>query len=415
MQLVTNEQIYDRWEQVPEALKEAFFSVDNGERVWTTCESAGLPSEVIDNVLIVMGNILLGFTHINDLAKELQSIPGMTPEAIDRIIFQIDTQIFDPIRVEILKLYAEMAGSAQRVETSIDLRYAQGNVVPREQSKGSDSIGVVQQGAPVIIETKPIGDSVAPTMIATEQEIAAPVATEEQIESVEIRKVRIEDDQIKQPIAPIGAQSREAVSNAPVMIHTEADLAPVAQKRRALSSFGGMFGFHRGQEPKKEESGAAAQVSMIEGLGRKPGDVAKTAQQPVRVVHYTSAKAPEDIFAQPTPPQGQPVALAPMPTQGQVKSFEQKIVDLGAVATARETVVPAAGKMVPVPPMPEEGKPIATMPKVPEAMVMKTPQRTEMVAEQTPPVKEIKLSEIPVSDDVVDLRSMERVTDKNTN
>ncbi|HBT75001.1 TPA: hypothetical protein DEB29_03310, partial [Candidatus Wolfebacteria bacterium] len=115
MQTVTNEQIYDRWGQVPDELKEAFFSVDNGEIIWKACEDAGLSEEIIDVVLIVMGNILLGFTHINDLAKELQSIPGMDQKAIDPIIFQIDKRIFDPVKGLILKLRADVSGESPAI------------------------------------------------------------------------------------------------------------------------------------------------------------------------------------------------------------------------------------------------------------------------------------------------------------
>lgn len=403
MQIVTNEQIYDRWEKVPEALKEAFFSVDNGELVWKTCESAGLSGEVIDNVLIVMGNILLGFTHINDLAKELQSIPGMTPEAVDRIIFQIDTQIFDPVKVEILKLYAEMTGAGERAEGTATSESIQGGVVEATQKEAS-------------LVARQEGGATAPAMIATEPgSVVMPVpAMGVQRESVEIRKVRIEEGQHETPSVPSEVHSQASSPEGPIMIHSEADLVPVAQKKRALSSFGGMFGFRREQEQKKEEPGVTAQVSMVEGLGRKPEDMAKTAQQPVRVVHYTSAKTPENIFAQPTAPQGQPmVSISTSATaQGQSANFEPKIVDLNALVEVKGVIAPEPNKMAPVPPMPEEDKPIAPMPKTPEPIVMKTPQRIEVVAEQAPPMKEIKLSEIPVADDVVDLRSLERVMDK---
>jgi len=62
--------------------------------------------------------------------------------------------------------------------------------------------------------------------------------------------------------------------------------------------------------------------------------------------------------------------------------------------------------------MPEEGKPMASMPKIPEATIMKTPQRVGVVAQQAPAAKEPQLAQIPVNDDIVDLRMLERVQDK---
>lgn len=368
MQTVTNEQIYDRWESIPEVLREAFFSTENGEIVWKACEEVGLPEDVIDNVLIVLGNVLLGFTHVNDLAKELQSIPGMDPKAIDPIIFQIDRRVFAPVKGEILKLYGDMSGTGPRI--------------------------VAESAVEPIKESGPAGaGGSAPAMIRDEGA------------QVEIRKVRIGEDVTPGVPVSTGVAVEPAPMSAegPTIIHTEAELRPVAQKRRPLSSFGGMFGFRSGQ--KKEGSAVTAQVSMVEGLGRKPEEVTKTEQQPVRVVHYTSAKAPEDIFGQATQPQKEVMPLVPVTKQEHAVDFEPKVIDLAAHEAA-------ANATTPVPAMPEENKPVAQMPKMPEAIVMKTPQRAETVAERAPKMKEPKLAEIPISDDIVDLRMLERVEEK---
>lgn len=396
MQTVTNEQIYDRWEQVPEALKEAFFSLENGEAIWKTCEEVGLSNDAIDQVLMVIGNILLGFTHINDLAKELQSIPGIDLKSVDPIIFQADRKIFAPIKGEILKLYSEMSGEGPRIVAEAPTRTV---------------------SASVSME--------APAMIAAAEESKDARSGQAEIPGVqvEIRKVRIGEEM--GGVTPITeAKPEEVPIVAPTIIHAEAELQPVMQKKRSLSSFGGMFGFKRAAEKKEGTPVVAAQVSMAGGMERKPEAMARTEQQPVRVVHYTSAKAPEDIFAKEVQPQKEAATIVPVTKQEHLVDFEPKMVDLthaASVAEAPRTVgetqaipSPQPEKIkVPVPAMPEENGQVAAMPKTGQAIVMKTPQRTEAPVTEAQPQKEPRLAEIPVADDIVDLRMLERV-DKQT-
>lgn len=421
MQTITNEQIYDRWEQVPEALKEAFFSTDNGEIVWKVCEDAGLSEEVIDNILVVVGNVLFGFTHINDFAKELQSIPGMDQKAVDPIIFQIDNRIFGPIKGEILRLYGVVSGTGPKMVA--------------EEGR----VGV----AATTDQPKILTDRVTPV---------APV--EVQTTQLEIRKVRIggeESSMAKSQDKQIEA-SRPELAEGPSIIHEEIALKPVTQKRQPLSSFGGMFGFHRRTAEQKDGPAVTAQVSMIEGVGRKPDEMGHTEQQ-VKVVHYTSARVPEDMFGQASRPQieaGSPVAVSK-----QEREFEPKVVNLAEHPATKDEVlgqakdVPIQGgpivveqqqqtseaprpiaQSVPTPEIPVvvqsqtvevTAPPISpltqlesanegAMPFIQPATVMKTPQRPEVTSEVKKQEPEPRLTEIPVTDDIVDLRMLERVT-----
>ncbi|OGM92672.1 hypothetical protein A2333_02230 [Candidatus Wolfebacteria bacterium RIFOXYB2_FULL_49_7] len=368
MLTVTNEQIYDRWEYVPESLKEAFFSPEKGDIIWKACEEAGLSDEIAEQVLIVAGNVMLGFTQFNDLANELRTIPGMNPQAVDRAIFQMDKRIFAPIKGDILKLYGDMLGTGPRI---------------------------VAESGSEIVKKESIAMESAPAMMVAE----APVpATDTGNAEVDIRKVRIGE-------AP--------VAEAPAMIHSEVELQPVAQKRRALSSFGGMFGFGKAQGQKKEGATVAAEVSMVDGVGVRPQEMAEEEQQrPVRVVHYTSAKAPEDIFGTSAQEQKDAAAFAPVAKQDHEVDFEPKVIDLTsggqAVAATREQgvqpmpddVAPELSPTVPVLPMPE----------MPPVVVMKTPQRMESIA-PSQQGREPRLADIPVSDNVIDLRALERATD----
>lgn len=370
MQTITNEQIYDRWEQVPESLKEAFFSADNGDIIWKACEELGISEDVAEQVKMVVGNIMLGFTRANDLADELRSIPGMDAQAIDRMIFIIDKRIFASIKADISKLYGDVSGTGPHMVVES---------APEEVAKTS-----VEMGAAL-----PMTDV---------SEVPHPVVSE-QATNVDIRKVRI---------------GEELEGVAPAMIHSEAELVPVAQKGRPLSSFGGMFGFGKAREQKKEGPAVTAEVTMIEGLGVRPQETATTEQRAPRVVHYTSAKEPEDIFWVPAQAQKEAASFMPIAKQEHEVDFEPKVIDLthgepGAVAipapeapkAVQGEVLIAQPQIIPVPPMKEDV----------QAVVMKTPQRVNQVA-QPPQDKEPRLADIPVSDDVIDLRTLERTGDK---
>ena len=359
MQTITNEQIYDRWERVPESLKEAFFSADNGDIVWKACEELGLSEDVAEQTLMVVGNIMLGFSRVNDLADELRSIPGMDPQAIDRMIFIIDKRIFASIKADISKLYGEMTGGGPHMVVGS---------APEEVAKAS-----MEMGAPL------------PTTAVTE---APRPAAPESTTNVDIRKVRIGGE-----------------LEAPAMIHSEAELKPVAQKGHALSSFGGMFGFGKTRERKKEGPAVTAEVTMIEGLGVRPQETATTEQRAPRVVHYTSAQEPEDIFGAPAQAQKEAASFTPIAKQEREVDFEPKVIDLthGEHVAVQEEVLTAQPQTIPVPPMTEDV----------QAVVMKTPQRAEQVA-QLAQDKEPRLADIPVNDDIIDLRMLEKVEDKKT-
>jgi hypothetical protein len=439
MQTVTKEQIYGRWEQIPATLKEAFFSLENADLIWKACEEAGLSEDVTNDVLTVVGNILFGFTHINDLAKELQSIPGIDTKAIDPIIFQIDKRVFEPVKVEILKLYGTVSGTepkmvAEEMERKVIEITEQPKMVAEEKPR--EGIEITEQPA-VLSETTQIG----------------------------IRKIKIEEQPTEKLI-----KKEEQPMEAPSIIHSEVELKPVAQKRRGLSSFGGLFGFRQASGEKKEGPAVAAQVSMIEGIGKKPEEIAHTEQQPIRVVHYTDIKVPEDMFG--STQQTQPI-MPTVPVTKQEHDFEPKVVNLtehpatqdifskGEAIPAEQLTqitdnavlpitvpaekpqeiksAPAEQKIVATPitvqaqtvevpeikeptpqpvvsvpqPITEVIKPAeGAMPVIPQVEVMKTPQRPEAVDGVKKQEPEPRLTEIPVVDDIVDLRMLERVPDK---
>lgn len=374
MQTVTNEQIYSRWEQIPEILREAFVSIDNGALIWKACEDAGLPEEVIDNVLVVVGNVIFGFTHINDLARELQSIPSIDQKAVDPIIFQIDRKIFAPIKGEILKLYSEMSGTGPRIMM---------------EARPEQAEAVRPQAMQVMGQPKRVSEVAVPSATQPPKAVSEVAPATLQATQFETRKIRIEEEAA--PAAKIEERSIEA----PAMIHTEEIAAPVVARKHELSSFGGMFGFRRKSSSQDEGPVVAAQINAVQSMGKKPEVIGHTEQQQVKVVHYTDARGPEDIFGQ-AKQQAQQEHVSAMQT---VNTFEPKNI---LPPRAEE------GVASPIPPQQFGG----AVEMVSPVVVMKTPQRPEPLVGAKKLEPEPRLTEIPVSDDIVDLRMLEQVDKK---
>ena len=270
-------------------------------------------------------------------------------------------------------MYRTVSGSGPRIieETSVEIR---------ERAKASGELYTpAELGEPAVMTTK-------------------------ESTQFDVRKIKIQDGEDASAAviaeAPKDQIQEEGIA-APTMIHSETELKTVSRKGRSFSSFGGMFGF--GKEKGVENGGAAitAQVSMAEGLQRKAGDVARTEQQAPRVVHYTAAKATEDIFGQQAQEQRQATAFAPVTKQEHEVNFEQKSAN--SIQDMQQSVTT---------PMQPAVAPVVS-PQIPLGEVMKTPQRGEpsMTAQATAE-KEPRLAEIPVSGDVIDLRILERVDDK---
>jgi len=103
---VSQNQALDRWDTVPDVLREALSSEQNSDFVWNTAESEHLPDDKVATVSKLVGYVLLGFLHPGDLVREFQAIPGVNSEIATRLSGEFEKRIFTSLTQELDNVYA---------------------------------------------------------------------------------------------------------------------------------------------------------------------------------------------------------------------------------------------------------------------------------------------------------------------
>ena len=105
---ISKQQALNRWDILPDNLKEALFSESNADILWLICEAQHIPEQKIYTIATIAGDVILGFLHSEDLAKEIRTTLNLNPEIANSIANEIDRKIFVPIRsAEITRLCVE--------------------------------------------------------------------------------------------------------------------------------------------------------------------------------------------------------------------------------------------------------------------------------------------------------------------
>jgi hypothetical protein len=116
MILIPEEQALQRWDTLPDNLREALCAEINSDFIWKTCGDEHVPDEKIYAVARIAGYVLMGFLHPDDASKEIQDATGLDPRIADPIARAIDARIFAPLRQNIDGIYepANKPGSGSR-------------------------------------------------------------------------------------------------------------------------------------------------------------------------------------------------------------------------------------------------------------------------------------------------------------
>jgi hypothetical protein len=105
MTKITQAQSLERWDALPQILREALYSDVNSGFLWTTCEAEHIPDEKIYTVSGIVGYVLMGFLHPEDMAAEVAEALNIDRRIADSIATAINQRIFAPIRQDIDKVY----------------------------------------------------------------------------------------------------------------------------------------------------------------------------------------------------------------------------------------------------------------------------------------------------------------------
>ena len=68
MQKISRQQALNRWDTLPDNLREALFSEYNSETLWKICEGQHLSEDKIYIVATLAGDVILGFLHPEDFS-----------------------------------------------------------------------------------------------------------------------------------------------------------------------------------------------------------------------------------------------------------------------------------------------------------------------------------------------------------
>ncbi len=115
MVTITKNRALERWDSLPPVLREALCSDINSDFVWKTCEAEFVPDEKIYSVARLVGYVLMGFLHPEDMASEIRSTIGVDLRIATPIANAINQRIFVPIRGDIDKIYGPAAAIAPKI------------------------------------------------------------------------------------------------------------------------------------------------------------------------------------------------------------------------------------------------------------------------------------------------------------
>ena len=302
---IDRQQILNRYDTLSEALKEAGFSPFNTKVIYQVGGEQHLTDDKILKISELVGYVLFGFIHPEDLAKEIKNEIGLNQPIAEAIAAEIDRKIFAPVRTDLEKVYAPPS------EQILDLREKIAEKPAEEKPTGPVA------AAPAAPVTAPPAPAEA-TAVVEEPKI---VSVEEKPKPEEIQPPKIEP--VQEPPAVAEAE--------PFIIHKEAEFKPVSETKKSL---GGLFSFLKKKEEgeKSKEEPVKAQVKIGgKPLEAEPQKVTKPVEPPkIKVVHYTQFQPAASPFpTEVKSPENLPVAeekpQPPQPTPSPVEKKEEKI------------------------------------------------------------------------------------------
>lgn len=331
---VTKEQAQTRFASLPPALQDALFSEQNTEIISSIGEQYHLSDEKKWAVASLVGWVLLGFLHIEDLPGEIVAEIGGTPQLAKDITDSLSNKIFNVLKSDIEGIYAP----------------AHAEEVPIEPTAGSAiPVSLVQKSKPTILSD--VGwskQSVPQPNVGTKAGLPTPAPTPTPPPVIKSAPIST-----PAPATPAGP--------APVMLHEDTSFkAPEKNAGFTLAN------------PR-----AAAEINMSRSSAGVPtpprpavlefGGVKPPAPgTPAAVVHYTDFRSPlasaptassgprnvSQITATPAAPAApaRPVAQIPTPTPVPVPRPPQ--APTPAMPQAAQSLRPPQPLQPPQPPKP---------------------------------------------------------------
>lgn len=360
-------QIIERYNSLAEELKEALFSGTTSDIISRICDFYHLSDEKADALTLLVGDVLMGFTHYNDFSKALAEKMGGNIMVAQSIGKEIDREIFLPLRKFLREVYQSISKEALLAsEVKIE--------------KESEIPSFVPKPTPVVAPIKSTLEPIA------SKEPAASEKQEVQPETVKRRSFLpfFKFKKSESDGSGLGA-------SAPIIIGKQDEVKPTLETSTPF-----VISFEE-VSPQKEKVVSNMEVAM----DKKSSEI-KPVAQPVKIVNF-SATAAESVKPKeaPSSPKEQASIIKQdvsgsletkkeAPPLIQFSPFPTNKVNFPASAAALNK--PLAPPLTPAAPE----KPIPAAPKIPSVPSM--PQE-----KSSAPVASEKMPEVP-PENVVDLR-----------
>lgn len=101
----TQQQLREKYENLPEDLKNAIFSVESSDAIQKISKNYGLMIDQMGELASETGLVMLGFTHPKDYIKNLSGRLGVDIETAKKIAQEINVEIFSKIKETLKKLH----------------------------------------------------------------------------------------------------------------------------------------------------------------------------------------------------------------------------------------------------------------------------------------------------------------------
>lgn len=354
---IPKQQVLERWDEIPQNLREAICSEENANILWRFCESQHLSDDKIFKVAFIVNDVFLGFIHPEDVPVEIKNELGINQEIADAIYKEVDRKIFGPVRDDIKKVYSPVTVSSVAGAPPVSSQ----NIV--------DLTSVPTQ------KFQPLPVPSAPST----PKIVSPGQSELQRLTQVFGTAQIEE---KSRVAEAPSPTSPAATHEePVIIHKHAEITPTPTPPPDKRSLGGLFWF-LGKRSKAGSSEVQARVEIEKPKTEAP-KVVSTPQSAPKIIHYTELKSPISPFGA---PQGQERAPARMSSLGGAPVSIPGSVNTEMGAEVAEPRAPITPK--PIPPKPPESI-SAFRPSAPQAAHPESDQGIRIikprVAPPTPP------------------------------
>jgi hypothetical protein len=320
-----------RLKTLPENLQSVLFSAQTAEIIYRIGEQNHLPEEKISEIAKAAGSAILGFIHIEELAKEIQDLAQLPLETAKSIAASLENRILNSIRSDLEKIYAPAPAEPEKPE---EAKKPAPPAAPPAQFGGPPAPSKPAGPAPkpfidlssLTSKIKPAAPSVPPT-IPKAPKPPAPITgaggdkSAPQAPKVPPAPLPTTSAIPKAPPAPPPATPP---APAPVFLKRKLELEPLKPDMGVRIEQTTQFGAGRTPVPQPPKPARLEIGRLTPTKTTEPPKPVRTEMAPPRVVHYSEWRTPNIS----TPPQETVGGATPAPPKPPLPQVEKTTSEL---------------------------------------------------------------------------------------